>query len=172
MIGLLRLQVHLGDYNEALQCIENFSLEPKGLFTTVPNCYITVYYYIAFSHMMTKNYIEAIKLFEICSLYIQKITNVYILQNLSYSKKNKELELFNVFQDKVLILLAICLTITPQKIEESIKTLLHDKYDETYNRMISGDVTEYEKNFMIGAPKFISPNCVVYEGNSISRQSL
>uniref|UniRef100_A0A0N4ZJG1 Eukaryotic translation initiation factor 3 subunit L n=1 Tax=Parastrongyloides trichosuri TaxID=131310 RepID=A0A0N4ZJG1_PARTI len=172
MIGLLRLQVHLSDYHEALESIRYLNIEPKGLFSTVPNCYVTVHYYIAFCHMMMRNYCEAIKIFEISSLYIQKITNMYALQHPSNVKKNKELDFIGKFHEKILILLAICLTITPQTVEDSVKTLFLDKYDEAFTRMSNGEISEFEKSFILGAPKFVSPNSVTYENNSISRQAL
>ncbi|CEF71462.1 Eukaryotic translation initiation factor 3 subunit L [Strongyloides ratti] len=172
IIGLFRLQVHLGDYNEALKIIENVILEDNSLFSTVPSCCITVYYNIGFCHMMIRNYNEAINVLEICSLYIQKIINLYTLQNLGNYKKSIEIEIFYKYHEKILILLAICLTITPKKIEDSVMTLLQKKYNEEYNRMMNGEINEYKKCFIIGAPKFVSPNNIIYEGNSISREAL
>ncbi|KAI5718934.1 hypothetical protein M8J76_002559 [Diaphorina citri] len=54
-------------------------------------------------------------------------------------------------------LLAICLVLHPQCIDESIQQVLRDKnYHEKMFKMQMGDVQEFENCFLFACPKFLS----------------
>ena len=55
-------------------------------------------------------------------------------------------------------LLAICLVLHPQYIDESIQQVLREKlYHEKMYKMHNGDLKEFETCFLIACPKFLSP---------------
>jgi hypothetical protein len=56
MVGLLRVHCLIGDYRSALKAVEPIDMEKSGMFTKVPNCYITTLYYTGFGQMMMKRY--------------------------------------------------------------------------------------------------------------------
>ena len=43
---------HAGDYYQALRVMEHIELDKKGLYSRVPACQVTVFYYVSFSYMM------------------------------------------------------------------------------------------------------------------------
>lgn len=55
-------------------------------------------------------------------------------------------------------LLAICLVLHPQCIDESIQQVLREKnYHEKMYKMQYGDLEEFEACFIFACPKFLSP---------------
>uniref|UniRef100_A0A0N5BGA7 Eukaryotic translation initiation factor 3 subunit L n=1 Tax=Strongyloides papillosus TaxID=174720 RepID=A0A0N5BGA7_STREA len=172
LIGLLKIQVLLSDYHQALQTVEYLEMDPKGLYNMVTNCYVNLHYYVAFSHMMMRNYGEATKIFVNCLLYIQKATNIYKFNNSNVQRKYNPLDFIIKTHDQMISLLCICLALHPQKIEESIQQIITEKLGDVCLRMINGEMEEYQSCFLAGAPKFISPTTVAYEGPSVSRQAL
>ena len=45
-----------GDYYQALRVMEHIELDKKGLYSRVPACQVTVFYYVSFSYMMMGRY--------------------------------------------------------------------------------------------------------------------
>jgi len=73
IVGLLRVQVLLGDYYLALKTISPIQLHTKGLLTKVTACHISCYYYLGFVYMMMRRYVDAIKTFANVLLYISRV---------------------------------------------------------------------------------------------------
>ena len=46
----------VGDYHLALKVLENVELNTKGLYSRVPKCQITIYYYVGFCYLMMRRY--------------------------------------------------------------------------------------------------------------------
>ncbi len=60
--------------------------------------------------------------------------------------------------DQMYVLLAICLVLHPQRIDESLHSMLKEKsYAEKMNKMQAGDLAEFEASFTFACPKFLSP---------------
>lgn len=170
LIGLLRTHVLLGDYHQALKTVENLELDPKGLYNTVPSCLVTLHYFVGFSHMMMRNYGEATKIFVNCLLYIQRTKNLQ--QQHQQQKKNFQYDVIGKTNDQLYHLLAICLTLQPQRIDDSIQSQLLEKNGDRMNRMSNGDIDEFRMAFQQGCPKFLSPTTVVYEGINQAKEPL
>uniref|UniRef100_A0A915ATL1 Eukaryotic translation initiation factor 3 subunit L n=1 Tax=Parascaris univalens TaxID=6257 RepID=A0A915ATL1_PARUN len=170
LIGLLRTHVLLGDYHQALKTVENLELDPKGLYNTVPSCLVTLHYFVGFSHMMMRNYGEATKIFVNCLLYIQRTKNLQ--QQHQQQKKNFQYDVIGKTNDQLYHLLAICLTLQPQRIDDSIQSQLYEKNGDRMNRMSNGDIDEFRVAFQQGCPKFLSPTTVVYEGLNQAKEPL
>lgn len=173
LIGLLRTHVLLGDYHQALKTVENLELDPKGLYNTVPSCLVTLHYFVGFSHMMMRNYGEATKIFVNCLLYIQRTKNLHNLQQQhQQQKKSFQYDVIGKTNDQLYHLLAICLTLQPQRIDDSIQSQLLEKNGDRMNRMSNGDIDEFRLAFQQGGPKFLSPTTVVYEGLNQAKEPL
>ena len=62
------------------------------------------------------------------------------------------------------MLLAICLVLHPQRIDESLLTTLREKnYADKMNKMQRGEMSEFETCFTFSCPKFLSPVPPAYE---------
>ncbi|GMR35261.1 hypothetical protein PMAYCL1PPCAC_05456 [Pristionchus mayeri] len=170
LVGLLRMHVLLADYHQALKTVEVLEMDPKGLYNTVPSCLVTLHYFVGFSHMMMRNYGEATKIFVNCLLYIQRMKSVQ-LQN-QQTKKNFQYDVIGKTNDQLYQLLAICLTLQPQRIDEAVSSQLWERVGDRMSRMANGDIDEFRSCFQMGCPKFLSPTTVVYEGGNLSKEPL
>uniref|UniRef100_A0A183CS90 Eukaryotic translation initiation factor 3 subunit L n=1 Tax=Globodera pallida TaxID=36090 RepID=A0A183CS90_GLOPA len=172
LIGLLRTHVLLGDYHQALQTVEYLEMDAKGLYNTVPSCLVTLHYFVGFSHMMMRNYAEAAKIFIICLLYIQRTQNLQQQMQPQQRNKASKYDVIGKTNEQLFHLLTICLSLQPQRIDESVQSQLHDKFGERMLRMANGDIDEFRNAFQQGCPKFLSPTTVVYEGSSVAKEPL
>lgn len=77
LVGLLRLHSLLGDYYQAIKVLENIELNKKSLYSRVPGCQITMYYYVGFAYMMMRRYADAIRTFSNILLYIQRTKGMF-----------------------------------------------------------------------------------------------
>ncbi|KAF8360469.1 eif-3.L [Pristionchus pacificus] len=170
LIGLLRTHVLLADYHQALKTVEGLEMGPKGLYNSVPSCLVTLHYFVGFSHLMMRNYGEATKIFVNCLLYIQRMKSVQ-LQN-QQAKKNFQYDVIGKTNDQLYQLLAICLTLQPQRIDEAVASQLWERVGDRMSRMANGDIDEFRSCFQMGCPKFLSPTTVVYEGGNLSKEPL
>jgi len=151
LVGLLRLHSLLGDFYQAIKVLENIELNKKSLYSRVPGCQITTYYYVGFAYMMMRRYADAIRTFSNILLYVQRTKQMF--QTKSYQN-----DLINKQTDRMYYLLSICLVLHPQRIDESIHTTLREKpYVEKMNKMQRGELEEFEACFTYACPKFLSP---------------
>lgn len=151
LIGLLRLHSLLGDYYQALKVLENIDFNSKSLGTfKVPSCQITTYYYMAFAYMMMRRYQDAIRTLSNILLYIQRTKQIFQNRQMLYDNITKQSEQMST-------LLAICLTLHPMRIDESVHSQLKEKYGEKMLKMQNGDNSEFESCFAFACPKFLSP---------------
>lgn len=103
LVGLLRLHSLLGDYYQAIKVLENIELNKKvrnsvadaysakssdiywihplsswqSMYSRVPECQITTYYYVGFAYLMMRRYQDAIRVFANILLYIQRTRNMF-----------------------------------------------------------------------------------------------
>jgi len=59
-------------------------------------------------------------------------------------------------------LVAICLSLSPQRIDETVHAMLREKYNDKMLRMQKGDESCFEELFSYACPKFISPSTPNY----------
>lgn len=151
LIGLLRLHSLLGDYYQAIKVLGSVDLNKQTLYSIVPACQVTTYYYVGFAYMMMRRYQDAIRSFTNVLLYIQRAKTM-LTQSKSYQcdqmMKNNE---------KMYNLLLICLILCPQRIDESVHQQLREKFAEKMNKMQKGDKQCFEECFSFACPKFVSP---------------
>jgi len=166
IIGLCRIHCLLGDYYLALKTIAPIELTAhKGLFTQVVACHITLYYYLGFIYMMMRRYVDAIRTFSSILLYISR-TKQYHTRSYQYDQISKK-------NEQMYGLLAICLSLCPQRVDENVHTLVRDKYSDKMLKMQRGDETTFEELFSYACPKFVtpsSPNFAVFIQESLNSQ--
>ncbi|KFM78528.1 Eukaryotic translation initiation factor 3 subunit L, partial [Stegodyphus mimosarum] len=161
LVALLRLHSLLGDYYQAIKVLENIELNKKSLYSRVPACQITTYYYVGFSYLMMRRYADAIRSFSNILLYIQRTQrNLFQQRTYQADQMNKQTE-------RMYTLLAICLVLHPQRIDESVLSTLKENYGDKLLRMQRGDLAEFEACFSFACPKFVSPVPPNLENTSI-----
>lgn len=156
LIGLLRLHSLLGDYYQALKVLENIDFNKKNMYSRVPACQITTFYYVGFAYMMMRRYQDAIRTFSNILLYIQRTKQMFQTRVQMYDQITK-------MNDKMYTLLAICLVLHPIRIDESVHSQLREKFADKMLRMSKADLQEFEQNFSFACPKFLSPVPPNYE---------
>ncbi|KRT82913.1 hypothetical protein AMK59_3850, partial [Oryctes borbonicus] len=146
-----RLHSLLGDYYQAIKVLDNIEVHLKSQFAHVPACQISTSYYVGFAYMMMRRYSDAIRTFSQILLYIQRTKQLFASKSYQHDQINKQ-------TDQMYHLLAICLVLHPQCIDESIQQTLREKsYHEKMYKMQYGDLQEFENCFVFACPKFLSP---------------
>jgi translation initiation factor 3 subunit L len=147
-ITLLRLNVLLGDYHQALKAISTIDLNNKGLYTRVTGCHITLYYYLGFAYLMTRRYVDSIRTFSNILIYISR-TKQYHTRSYQYEQILKK-------NEQMYSLLAIGMAICPQRLEDNVHAELRLKNAEKINRLQRGDEATYREMFCGACPRFVS----------------
>jgi translation initiation factor 3 subunit L len=150
IIGLLRVYSLLGDYYLALKVITPLDIGAhKGIYTTVTASYITLYYYLGFVYLMIRRYVDATRTFSHILLFINRTKQNYA-RSYQFDQVIKKSE-------QMYGLLAICLSLCPQRVDETVHTTLREKYSDKMVRMQKGDEACFEELFSYACPKFINP---------------
>lgn len=151
LVGLLRLHSLLGDYYQAIKVLEPIEMQKKNQYTHIPACQISISYYVGFAYMMMRRYSDAIRTFSSILLYIQRTKQFYSARSYQNDQINKQ-------TDQMYHLLAICLVLHPQYIDESIQQVLREKnYHDNMYKMQCGDLEVFKNFFIYASPKFVSP---------------
>jgi len=159
VIGLLRMHCLVGDYRLALQQLDPIDISKRGLLGRVMACHITAYYYMGFAYMMGGRYMDAIKALSNILLYINR-TKQHHTRSAAYDiivKKNEQM----------FALLAILSALCPYHLEESLSSLLRDKYDDKVSRMTKGEMAVFEELFQFACPKFVTPTPPNYDDTTL-----
>ncbi|XP_015749669.1 PREDICTED: eukaryotic translation initiation factor 3 subunit L-like, partial [Acropora digitifera] len=93
---------------------------------------------------------DAIRSFSNILLYIQRTKNMFQTKSYQYEEITKKTE-------QMYILLAICLTLCPQRIDENVLSQLRERCSDRIQRLQRGDLQTFEEGFSYACPKFISP---------------
>lgn len=151
LVGLLRVHSLLGDYHQAIKVLEPIEIHKKSQYSHIPACQISTSYYVGFAYMMMRRYSDAIRTFSSILLYIQRTKQLYSSRSYQNDQINKQ-------TDQMYHLLAICLVLHPQCIDESIQQVLRDKnYSDNMYKMQCGDLEVFKHFFTHACPKFVSP---------------
>jgi translation initiation factor 3 subunit L len=166
MVGLLRVHCLIGDYRSALKAVEPIDMEKSGMFTKVPNCYITTLYYTGFGQMMMKRHVEACRTLNTILMYISRTKQYHSRSNIydQILKKNEQ----------IYALIAICLSICPASVkhlDEAVQQVLREKYNDKMSKMASGDLGLYDELFAYACPKFITPCPPSFDGGDVIQEA-
>ncbi|CAF2609348.1 unnamed protein product [Rotaria sp. Silwood2] len=123
LIGLLKLHTLTSDYYMALKTIECIDLDvtKQNDFCQVFHCIVATNYHAGFCYTMMRNYEDAIRVFVDTLLYIQRSKPIIVAQTFQNDAVNKT-------ADQMMTLLAICLTLNPIRIDETIYLHLREKF--------------------------------------------
>ncbi|KFD53758.1 hypothetical protein M514_05264, partial [Trichuris suis] len=170
LVSLLRLHTQLGEYHQALKMVENIEFTPMSLYNSVPSCQVTLHFYVGFCHLMKRQYQQATRLFVESLLYIQRTRP---LNNQQIQQKSWQYDLVGRINDQMYQLLAICVTLEPQRIEESVQSELYKLVGDRFNRLQRGEIKEYELAFQSGCPRFLNPLCSAPEDDrNLSQEAI
>jgi translation initiation factor 3 subunit L len=161
MIMKSRAHCLFGDYYNCLKevepivCFESDGTQGKqsGMFMSVPLCYVTMYFHQGFAQMMMRRYVDAISTFSSVLLYIARNRQFFARQ----ASQSEQIQKWN---DKMLALLALVVSLCPgQRVDDTISTLLRDKYADKMQRMSrgAGEKGTYDEVFTYACPKFVLP---------------
>lgn len=151
LVELLRLHSLLGDYYQAIKILEPIEIHKKSQYSHIPACQISTSYYVGFAYMMMRRYSDAIRTFSSILLYIQRTKQLYSTRSYQNDQINKQ-------TDQMYHLLAICLVLHPQCIDESIQQVLREKnYHDNMYKMQCGDLDVFRNFYTFSCPKFVSP---------------
>ncbi|KAL9699316.1 hypothetical protein quinque_002757 [Culex quinquefasciatus] len=133
------------------RCWNRSSCTKKSQYSHIPACQISTSYYVGFAYMMMRRYSDAIRTFSSILLYIQRTKQLYSARSYQNDQINKQ-------TDQMYHLLAICLVLHPQCIDESIQQVLREKnYHDNMYKMQCGDLDTFRNFFVFACPKFVSP---------------
>ncbi|KAL0074830.1 RNA polymerase I-associated factor PAF67-domain-containing protein [Phycomyces blakesleeanus] len=169
IVGLLRVHCLLGDYMLALKMMDNIILNKKAMFARVTACHVTTYYYVGFAYMMMRRYADAVKSFSTILSFMQKTKQ--------YHSRSYQSDQVSSKVDQMYALLAICITMSPTRLDEGIHSKLREKYGEKLIKMQKGDeaIPIFEEFFSRSCPKFISatnPDCKVVPERKLHQLNL
>ncbi|KAK9467351.1 RNA polymerase I-associated factor PAF67-domain-containing protein [Lipomyces arxii] len=166
-IGLLRVHTLLGDFTLALKTMEEIDINKKSKFARVAGAQFTIYYYVGFCYMMLRRYSDAIKMFSHILLYISR-TKSFHNRSAQYDSVTKR-------SDQMYALLAICVALSPARLDDSIHTTLREKNGEQLARMQRGgeeSLSVFEELFCFACPKFLAPVPPDYDSPAGSADSM
>ena len=156
IIGLSRVNTLLGDYNLALMLLQpiDFSIT-TALFTHVTAAHVSINYYMGFCYMMLRRYEDAVRVFSSTVLHIGRIKHNHT-RSYQYEQIDKR-------NSQMMALLAACMSLRPQQVDESVLALVREKAGDRYSRMSQGEIQAYEDMFEKASPKFVSPALPNYD---------
>ncbi|GJQ08622.1 hypothetical protein GpartN1_g413.t1 [Galdieria partita] len=150
IIGLLRVHCLLGDYKLALMVLQPLDFDDNtALFTRVTACYISLYYYMTFAFLMLRRYEDAVRVLGSTLLHIGRIKQ--------HHTRSYQYEQIHKRTDQMLALLAISLVFSCQNVDESVNSMLREKFGDKILRMRQGEESVFEELFIYACPKFVSP---------------
>lgn len=95
----------------------------------VTGCTLTTYYYVGFAYMMMRRYADAIKTFSDAIIYIQRFKQ--------YGRSYQS-EQVGKKMDQMYALLAMCVSLCPTRLDESVHSQLRERYGEQISKMQKG----------------------------------
>ena len=148
LVGLLRVHVLLCDYSAALQVLTPLDLRHhKVLLSSVPACYLTLYYYLGYSYLLLHRYVDALRIFSYFLVYRQRNKHVQHKLTTVPTMASK--------LDKLQGLAALAYALSPDSIDDSIVQELKDKLGDRWARLQRFDLVVFEDLFYSSAPKCV-----------------
>lgn len=157
-IGLACVHTLLSDYTSALQALDKIDLSTSGIAPRVLGCYATLFFYMGSSFLMLKRYSDATECFTTFLGHLQR--------NKGGLVKPHQEELAN----NMCGLLAICLAMVPESVDDTLQTLLRDKFTDKLEKIQAGDSGLLEEVFYDHCPRFVTPRAPDYDRNESTHQ--
>lgn len=152
LIGLLKFHVLTGDHQLAIDSIKaNFTMDMLcDLGET--EWFVTTHYYYGFALIMNKRYKEAIFRFQSALNFVERGSrNPDNMRQIDYKNDQIKKQIDNLYH-----LLALCVTMYPMQLEDSIEQKMRERVGEDkLVRMQSGDSKVFEEIYSKSAPRFV-----------------
>mmetsp|Transcript_16343 Transcript_16343/g.26627 ORF Transcript_16343/g.26627 Transcript_16343/m.26627 type:complete len:520 (+) Transcript_16343:179-1738(+) len=150
IFGLCRVHCLLADYRLAVQALEAIDIDDKrALFTRVPACHITLFYYLGFSYMMMRRYADSVNVFSAVLLAHRGTKE----RNTSYADSQ-----ISSKYDKIRSLTAISTSLSPGiRVDQQVHHIVLEKHGDNSTNLSRRDDATFEKLFNHACPKFIVP---------------
>jgi len=174
---LLRVHVLLCDYTSALQVIQRLDLRRhKAILTSVPSCYLSLYYYLSYSSLMLGRYTEA-----------QRYAHFFFTSKARIKQMQQKINSSPLLTKKVeqlqgILAMAAALSVNVSGLSlslsgssagsseifdgssgDSVMVECRDKIGvDRFNRLYRYDVAAYEDLFFLSAPKCL----LLYNNNN------
>lgn len=148
IIGLSRVHCLLGDYFMTLKNLDPLEVNQKRFYTRSTSFQISLYYHLGFAYLMCRRYPDAIKAFSTVLLSISRSRG-------AQQSRTALGDQVAAAADRINALLAIAITLCPQRLDESINTSLWDSYGERIVRMQRGESAVFSELFELAAPSFV-----------------
>lgn len=149
LVGLLRLNCLLTDYAGALKALDFIDLRrDKPHFTQVLTCHLTLYYYMGFAYLMTRRYVDSIKIF---SFFLN-----YIRTNRQQLQRSNNVDVINKRVEQMFGLLAIAHALHPENLDDNISNEMRIQFGDMLERLRAHELSAIEEVFTKSCPKFIT----------------
>uniref|UniRef100_A0A0G4HRD1 Eukaryotic translation initiation factor 3 subunit L n=1 Tax=Chromera velia CCMP2878 TaxID=1169474 RepID=A0A0G4HRD1_9ALVE len=151
LICTLRVKSMLGDFDGALECIDEVELMPRAFYVRVPPCHITLMYYLSFAYFMLRRYHDCARILQTVLHFVQRSRNYLGSESYQYDAMVKT-------TDRMFHILVLCISMSPVaiRLEESVHQVIRqEKLQEKMERMRRDDESTYQDVFSFACPKFI-----------------
>lgn len=171
LVGLLRVNALLCDYQSALKSLDPVDLrQHRSIFTSALPCHVSLYYFMGLSYLLSRRFVDAIKVFTYFLTYIQR--NKHLIP------RSYQAEVIQKRVDQMTGLLAIAYVLSGAAgtgagydrdsgaaalIDENLYHEMRDKLDEKLDRMKRGELSAFEEVLSSSAPKFLTVSAPNYD---------
>ncbi|KPI41082.1 Eukaryotic translation initiation factor 3 subunit L [Cyphellophora attinorum] len=148
IIGLLRVHCLLGDFSLALKTLDDIEMNKKAIY------------------MMLRRYADAVRMFSHILVYVSRTKN--------FQKGGNQQSGYDAIAKKteqMYALIAICVSFAPTRLDDTIHTVLREKYGDKFNKLQRGgpdSLPVYRELFQTACPKFISPTPPDFDNPSLN----
>jgi translation initiation factor 3 subunit L len=163
LIGISRVRILLGDYEEALKTLDPIDLDKNGLFTKVAGASVSTAYHVGFAYFMLGRYTDAARHFNTSLVFVNRHK---VAATRPYS-----LDLLLKKQEQMYALCAMCVVLggngssnggasancAARVLEEGVAGALREKHGDDMSRMAQGVVSAFDEAFSFACPKFVTP---------------
>ena len=165
IIGLLRVHCLLGDFSLALKTLDDIEMNKKAMFARVMAAHLNTYYYVGFSYMMLRRYADAVRMFSHILVYVSRT------KNFQKGGQNQQFDAIAKKTEQMYALIAICVSFAPTRLDDTIHTVLREKYGEKFTRLQRGgpeSLPIYKDLFQSACPKFIAPTPPDFDNSALN----
>lgn len=155
-VELCRVHCLMGDYYNALAIVDaHLDLHQKGVHTQVLTCQVTAKYYVGLALLMVRRVADAARTLSSVLVHLGRV-RPYHLHSYQHDSMGKKSE-------HIYALLAISVSLCPQRLDEQVHAALRDKHGDLLARMAKGEESAFAELFNYGCPKFISVAPINYD---------
>ena len=130
LIAMSRVHVLIGDYHTALTVLDPIDINRKGYHQRLSSCTVTLHYYLGFTYMMQCRFKDATRTFS-------NILN-FVSRSKQFSNRPHHVDQMLKLCDKMHILVALSVTLSPQRLDDNIEGVIREKFGDKLARLQQG----------------------------------